>query len=439
MNTSTIEARRSPGKRLGVFAVALAVACAGMFGLASSKAEASPTNAPFQMQFNDGLLNLGAAFVGQEVLPAPSRLPGSTSNLPNWWNITDSLIATGAAPGTNNICSNPVAAGGAAPNDSFPCQGNPGFGLVQATTGAGSVWNPTAGSITLARVAPVGNAEPVNLDVRFPIMQVTSPTTGSPVPLTLAAGGAVTGTYDPTTGALSLEPAAGTSFEARVLVGLGISGDDGGPQPYTYCRVKLPGLTLSTTSGDTNAGGFPATLFESGLEGRGAVQGTANVTADSDKVLQTLPGTNATAGNAALDAGCPAVNLVTKGNTGVWFGNRVEPPACKEGQLGVYPDCVDPKANITNIALKGKKSVKGGKTLTLTVRVTNKGTADEKVKVGIFTNSTRARAPKPVTVNAPAGTTGTKKVKIKTKKGKGKVVVSASNGSRTGKLSVRIK
>ncbi|MFZ9669718.1 MAG: hypothetical protein ACO3CR_07710 [Solirubrobacterales bacterium] len=441
MNTSTIEARRMPAKRLGVFALGIAVACAGMFGLAASKAEASPTNEPVQMQLNDGLLNLGAAFVGKEVLPAPSRLPGSTSDLPNWWDITDSIVATGADPANNNVCSNPVAAGGVNPNAQYPCGGNPGFGLIQATGGAGSVWNPTAGSITLARVVPGGtfNSEPVNLDVRFPIMQVPSPTTGGPVPIPLAASGIVTGTYNPTTGAVELTPAGGTSFEARVLVGLGITAANGGPQPYTYCKVPLPGLTLSTGTG-TGSKAFAGTPFVGGLAGTGALQGTYTVADNSTSVLQTLAGTNATAGNAALTQCASAVDLVIKGDGGLWFGNRVDPPACAESQIGTYPDCTDPKADITKIAVTGKKSVKKGKKVKLTVKVTNSGTADESVKLRLWSsNGGVASVTGQTTVSAPAGGTGTKTVTVTAKKKKGSTTIHATNGAKTGKLSVKVK
>ena len=440
MNTSTIEARRMPAKRLGVFALGIAVACAGMFGLAASKAEAAPTNQPVQIQLNDGLLNLGAAFVGKEVLPAPSRLPGSTSDLPNWWDITDSLVATGADPANNNVCSNPVAAGGANPNAQFPCGGNPAFGLIQATGAVGSVWNPTAGTITLGRVVPGGtfNSQPVNLDVRFPIMQVPSPTTGGPVPITLAASGIVTGQYSSSTGAVTLTPAPGTSFEARVLVGLGISAANGGPQPFTYCKVPLPGLTLSTGTGEGSKG-FPGTPFVGGLEGTGALQGTYTVADNSTSVQQTLAGTNTAAGTEALAACASAVDLVIKGDGGLWFGNRVTPPVCEEGQIGTYPDCTDPKANISKVQVTGGSSVKKGKKLSLTVKVTNSGTADESVKLKVWSSSGGvASVTGSVTVSAPAGGTGTKKVTVKGKK-KGKTTISATNGAKTGSKSVKVK
>lgn len=464
MNTSTIEARRMPAKRLGVFALGIAVACAGLFGMAASKADAAsraPTNQPFQMQLNSGLLNLGAAFVGKEVLPAPSRLPGSTSNLPNWWDLTESIGATGILSGASaNICTSATGAASGA-NAFFPCSGNPDSGIIQAVGGTGvwansgtgvtapwplgtsSTWNPTTGAIALNRVVTAGsgltpNGQNYNYDVRFPIMQVPSPTTGGPVPITLAASGAVTGTYDSTTGALTLEPAAGTSFEARVLVGLGIGTADGGPQPYTYCKVPLPGLTLSTGTG-TGSKAFAGTPFVSGLEGAGALQGTYTVADNSTSVLQTLPGTNATAGNAALASCASAVDLVIKGDGGLWFGNRVTPPVCEEGQIGTYPDCTDPKADITKVQVTGGSSVKKGKKLNLTVKVTNSGTADESVKLKVWSSSGGvASVTGSVTVSAPAGGTGTKKVTVKGKK-KGKTTISATNGAKTGSKSVKVK
>ena len=462
MNTSTIEARRMPAKRLGVFALGIAVACAGMFGLAASKAEAGPTNQPFQMELNSGLLNLGAAFVGKEVLPAPSRLPGSTSNLPNWWDIVTSSTSATILTGANaNVCTNPAGAASGV-NAFFPCNGNPDAGIIRAVGGTGnfsaqpgastvawpfggtgSTWNPTTGAISLARVVPGGsspNGQPYNYDVQFPIMQVPSPTTGNPVPLTFVASGAVEGTYDSTTGALSLAPASGSAFEARVLVGLGIPAEAGGPQPFTYCKVPLPGLTLSTGTG-TGSKGFPGTPFVSGLQGTGALQGTYTVSDNSTSVTQSgLSGAAAAAATQALAQCASAVDLVIKGDGGLWFGNRVDPPACAEGQIGTYPDCTDPKADITKIAVTGKKSVKKGKKVRLTVKVTNSGTADESVKLRLWSsNGGVASVTGQTTVSAPAGGTGTKTVTVTAKKKKGSTTIHATNGAKTGKLSVKVK
>lgn len=480
MNTSTIEARRMPAKRLGVFALGIAVACAGMFGMAASKADASSravTNQPFQMQLNGGLLNLGAAFVGKQVLPAPSRLPGSTSDLPNWWDLTDSILATGVstvlaggtAPANQNVCSATAAADTTAnANLYYPCGGNPEAAVIQAVGGNGtlntapglsvswpnalfgnvtSTWNPATGAIALNRVVPATaaggaytpfNGQPVNYDFRFPIMQVPSPTTGGPVPITLAASGAVTGTYTPATGQVLLEAAAGSSFEARVLVGLGISSANGGPQPFTYCKVPLPGLTLSTGAG-SGAKAFVGSPFAGGLEGTGALQGTYTVADNSTSVQQALPGTNTAAGTAALAQCASAVDLVIKGDGGLWFGNRVTPPVCEEGQIGTYPDCTDPKADISKVQVTGGSSVKKGKKLNLTVKVTNSGTADETVKLKVWSSAGGvASVTGSVSVTAPAGGTGTKKVTVKGKK-KGKTTISATNGAKTGSKSVKVK
>ena len=444
MNTSTIEARRSPGKRLGIFAVAIAVACAGMFGLASSKAEATPTQAGFNMQLNDGYINLGAAFVGQKILPAPAKL-GESTVLPDWWDIVDSIAAISSAPTTTNVCTSPDAASGAAnANTLFPCGTNPGNALIRANNSTGSTWNPTTGAITLGRVLPTGGGAPwseaLNLDVRFPIMVVPSPLDGDPIPITLAATSAVTGTRNPTTGEVTLTPADANGLAARVLVGLGIPSSAGGPQPFTYCSVPLPSATLSTGANTATNAFTSGSPFTAGPEGSGALQASYTVSADSTPVTQAgLSGAGAAAAAAALEQ-CGNVNLVSKGSGGIWVGNRTDAPVCKEGEIGVYPDCVVPEANISKIAVTGSSKVKRGKKVSLTVKVTNSGTADKSVKVGIFTSqSGLVKAPGSVTVNAPAGSTGSKKITVTAKKKKGKVTISASNGERTGKRTITVK
>ncbi|MFM9053469.1 MAG: hypothetical protein ACKOQ5_01150 [Solirubrobacterales bacterium] len=447
MNTSTIEARRMPAKRLGVFALGIAVACAGLFGMAASKADAagnqgrSATQAGFQMQLNNGLLNLGAAFVGKEVLPAPAKL--GTTTLPNWWDIVDSIAATAGAPTTTNVCTSATSAVGGNPNVAFPCGSNPSYALIRGVNNGASNWNPTTGAITLNQVLPTGGgapwAEAFNADVRFPIMQVPSPTTGSPVPITVAATSAVTGTYDSTPGALTLTPPTDNGLQARVLVGLGIPASAGGPQPFTYCSVPLPGLTLSTGAG-SGSKAFAGTPFTAGLGGLGALQGTYTVADNSTSVTQAgLSGAGAVAATQALAQCASAVDLVIKGDGGLWFGNRIDPPVCAEGQIGTYPDCTDPKADITAVKVTGGAKVKKGKKLSLTVKVTNSGTADESVKVKLWSSSAGvASVTGSATVEAPAGGTGTKKVTVKGKK-KGKATISATNGAKTGSKKVTVK
>lgn len=96
MSTSTIEARRAPAKRLGVFLVGVAVACAGAFSLSTANADAVE---PFQMSFDKGAINLGAAFKGQEIMPAPKTvtLNGVTNKAAYWWDAADTGYAAAAA------------------------------------------------------------------------------------------------------------------------------------------------------------------------------------------------------------------------------------------------------------------------------------------------------------------------------------------------------
>ena len=457
MNTS-IEARRSPGKRLGIFALGLAVACAGMFGLSASKAEAAALNQPFTMELNDALMNLGFAFTDQEILPAPSNLKQSpTSPLPNWWDIVESALGTGGA-------SNCVAQ--ASPY--FPCGSNPAGAEVSAVGGAGnlapqngataavpwpfgttSTWVPATGAIALNRVVPAPQSPsgtPFNYDVRFPIMSVVSPTTGDDVPLTLVATGPLTGTY--ANGELTLTPGTGSTLEARVLVGLGIPPAAGGPQPFTFCKVDLPGATLSTGAGSGDAS-YNGTPFNFGLEGKGAFQASWTITSNAQPVQQGVgPVDTATLPDGAVKSALSscatgndgaAVNAAIKGAGGTWMGNRIEVPKCAEDQIGTYPDCTDPKANISKIQVTGGSSVKAKKKLKLTVKVTNNGTADESVKLRLWSSSGGvASVTGSVTVNATAGGTTSKKVTVSAKK-KGKTTIHATNGAKTGKRNITVR
>ena len=456
MNTS-IEARRRPAKRLGIFALGIAVACAGMFGLGASKADAAATNQPFTMQLNDALMNLGFAFTDQEILPAPTNLKQApTTPLPNWWDIVESTLGSGGtAPCTLNT------------SPFFPCGSNPANAEVSAVGGAGnlapgvawpfgtqSTWNPQTGAIALNRVVGAGQSPsgtPFNYDVRFPIMSVVSPTTGDDVPLTLVATGPLTGTLS--NGELTLTPGAGTTLEARVLVGLGIPASAGGAQPFTFCKVDLPSATLSTGAG-TGTASYNGTPFNFGIEGSGAFQASWTITNNAVPVVQgrgvvntatdTPANASQTAAFAAL-ASCAsgndgaAVNAAIKGAGGTWMGNRVEVPKCAEDQIGTYPDCVDPKANISKIQVTGGSKVKAKKKLKLTVKVTNNGTADESVKLRLWSSAGGvASVTGSVTINATAGGTSSKKVTVSAKK-KGKTTIHATNGAKTGKRNITVR
>ncbi len=180
-------------------------------------------------------------------------------------------------------------------------------------------------------------------------MVVPNPLDNSPVPVTIAATGPLTGSYNAGTGALDLNG----PIEARVLVGLASN-------PLgEYCAVPLEGLSLSTTS---NAD-FPGVPFDMGFAGPGALTGTYNVTQDSTSVG---------------GADCGTVDQVSKGAGSIWVSNRhpgaadlprvhegippnCVPIPCPAGFKGNEPDCVKLKAKIGKVTVKGPKRLRRGK------------------------------------------------------------------------------
>jgi hypothetical protein len=189
---------------------------------------------------------------------------------------------------------------------------------------------------------------------------VPNPLDNSPVPITLAATGEITGTFDSTTGDLSLSG----PIEARVLVGLASN-------PLgEYCAVPLEGLTLST-AGNADFAGVP---YASGIGGQGALTGTFNITKDSTSVG---------------GADCGTVDQVSKGAGSIWLSNGIaEPPACPEYTTGVPPNCepipcpegftgnepdCEQSGMIGNLKLNAPKKVKSGKKFKVKVKVSNTG------------------------------------------------------------------
>jgi hypothetical protein len=265
---------------------------------------------------------------------------------------------------------------------------------------------------------------------RFPIMIVPNPLDNSPVPVTLAATGDVTGTFDSGTGALSLNG----PIEARVLTGLATN-------PLgSYCALPLAGLTLSTTS---NAD-FPGVPFTSGITGNGAITGTYNITNDATSVG---------------GANCATVNQVSKGAGSIWLSNGIaEPPTCPANTTGIPPNCVpDPcpagtvgtaqpdcapaKANISRVQVQIPKQVRRLRNVKVTIRITNNGNITA-TGVRVQLRGKRLKA------NFPVGTIAantTRTVRVRTKfRTVGRItakvqVVSNNAGTRTVKKVVRVK
>jgi hypothetical protein len=247
---------------------------------------------------------------------------------------------------------------------------------------------------------------------QFPVMVVPNPLDGTPVPVTIASSGNLTGTYDSGTGALSLNG----PIEARVLTGINSN-------PLgSYCSLALEGLSLSTASNSD----FPGVPFTSGLTGSGALTGLYNITQDAVSVG---------------GADCAIVNQVSRGAGSVWVSNNIaEPPVCPEGDSGIPPNCVSPKAKISRVAVSGPSKIKVRKSAAFKVKITNSGNITAtgvRLRVsgrGIAVNSTVG--------TVAAGVTRTVTVRVRpqrTGKVKGTFRVTSSNaGSKSATRTVRV-
>ncbi len=298
------------GIRRWVFSVSLGVLFVFLGVLASSSSAKAES---FEMQMTDGQINLGFAFIGADILPSSATLPTvPPTPIPDLW---EARLQTDPAPGG---CLNNLPA---------PCGPNPSKATV--------LGDNASGVVTIAQN-----------DFRFPIMAVPSPLDGSPVPITVASTGQVSGSFNAATGDLSL---AGP-VEVRVLTGL--STDPLGE----YCALPLAGLTLSTTG---NAS-FPGDPFVGGLGGAGALTGTFNIVDDSTPVggaeCSTVNTAAKGAGSILLISGDPSIpnTLIDSGPTGMITTNEATfefsgDPAGITAKIRCridsepYADCTSPK------------------------------------------------------------------------------------------------
>ena len=438
MNASTATADGAFGHRVKLLVLGALVACMGVFALAG-QAKADPAS----MNLTNGQLNLGFAFKGAEILPAPPSVqldppPAPATPLPDLWDARDTTDTTNPTaalpagcltPALLNLTTNPPTPVG--PNPEAPCNGNPAFATVSGDLTGGAVTIPGSPDGGLGAVP--GTDPPTSWGLpsgfRFPIMVVPNPLDGSPVPVSLASTGDLTGTYDSGTGALTLNG----PIEARVLVGLATN-------PLgEYCALPLDGLTLSTTSNDD----FPGVPFTSGFDGEGALTGTYNITEDATSVG---------------GADCGTVNSVSKGLGSVWLSNGIaEPPVCPEnttgippncvpdacpaGQIGTPPNCVAAKANIRIVKFQGPSKVRRFRSVRYRIGIRNTG--------NITANGVRIQIRgKRLFANFPVGQIGknrTRTVNVRVKfRQLGRVVarlkvVSNNAGIRNAKKVVRVR
>lgn len=425
--SSSTSTRGTVGRNARLLLLGLALACIGMLGFAGSQAKA----VPFTMPFSNGQVNLGFAFQGKEILPAPGTI--GTTPLPDLWDARATLSGpTGTGTPPNNPasfkpvgCLSQVTFGlygdppQAAPNDGqsgraltpnpdYPCDPNPANGKAIGEL------DPATGAITIPSTG-----------FQFPIMVVPNPLDQSPVPITIASTGDVTGTVD-----LSGNVSLSGPIEVRVLTGLASN-------PLgTYCALPLPArdgggpFQLTTGKSFPDTAGFIGTPY-SAITGPGALTGTWNVTADSVSVG---------------GADCATVNSVSKGLGGLWLGTDIAEPTpwtCADlvpPEVGTYPDCEEAVASVGRVTVTGPGKTKKGKVAMWKVKITNTGNSPlTGVRTAVSGRGVKFNSP--VATIAP-GATRTETVRAKlTRVGKFTATVrvtSANGGSKTVKKAVNV-
>lgn len=360
-----------------LFMVALALTCAGIFGLASeSKA------APVSLTFDHGRISLGGIIADKEILPATSQFP--SDDLP--------------VPQRTDISLNGDLTGG---NLNFPALTNTGL--------------------------------------QFPYMNVLSPTDPTlKVPFTfrLREPG-LTGTFDEATGQAELSG----SMDVYVIVGLGavpnpISPVDLGVPPlgpFGRCHIANVPVNFST---ETKAP-FTAVRFANGFGKDGALttawedipQAEAeNATAEQQDLCAQLDGIIHGPGGIWLSNGVVAPEP-----------QPVPEPTCAD-DLRLCPVPTYVEITRTRINPK-KKAVKPGKQVKLKVTVFNEGTeAATALPVRIRSSNKRVKAPKKLTVNVPAGGSASKTFKVRVKRrAKGKAAIIANADGAVSRSNLKIK
>jgi hypothetical protein len=347
MNVSTVSTRGGFGRGAKALILGAMIACLGVFAFAGpAKA------APFSMDLDNGQLNLGFAFKGAVILPAPATALDPPTPLPDLWD---------PANGTNP------------PN---------------ATVSGDN----TGGTITV----------PQN-EFQFPIMVVPNPLDNSDVPVTIRASGPVDGTYDDQTGALSLTG----PIEARVLVN---------PDNWVgeYCALPLEGLTLSTTS-NADFQGVPFVAGLDGLGAlTGTYNITQDATSVGGADCGTVNQVSKGAGSIWLSHGItdPTDPPVVKLQAKITKLSVSGPSKVLKGNKATYKVSITNGGNATAKGVRLKVTGKGVSFNTSVGKIGAKKTKTVKVK-NKFKKRGKIKAKFKVTSNNAGGKTKTKKIKVK--------------------------
>ena len=288
----------------------------------------------------------------------------------------------------------------------------------------------TNGAITIPQATNTG--------LQFPYMHIMHPIEQDlkiPLTMRLNAGG-LTGTWDEATGEMTLKG----PIDIIVVTGTGTnfplpdSLDDLAVPPlglFARCRFNDVPMTFSTARKNP----ITAQAFTGGFGVNGAL----------------TAGWKSLAPAVAENGGeCADLNQLTTSDGGLWLSNGVAkpkpqpgppPPTC-ETDLSL---CPDPKyTEIDDVKLRpGKKVVRPGQKLVLTLKVHNSGNiAAKNLKVRIKASNRAFKAPKFVKLTVPARKSKRKKFTVRIKgnaRGRGRITAVSNGWSGSSYLKVKAR
>lgn len=274
-----------------------------------------------------------------------------------------------------------------------------------------------------------------NTGLQFPYMHLMHPIEQDlRIPLTIRLNEpGLTGTWDEATGAMTL---AG-KLDLIVITGTGTNF----PLPDSLVDLGVPplGLLARCRLNDVPVEFSTATQSPTMAEPFTEGFGKHGAMTTSWKTLD----------NAISENGgdCDQLNQLVSAAGGIWLSNGiVEPKPQPEPEPSCETDfrlCPAPTyTEIDDVRLRpGKKTVKPGSKLILTVRVHNSGNqAATNLKVRVKSSNRAFKVPPTVTLNVPAGRYATRKFVVNVKKGaKGRGQISAVSNGWVGRSYLKVQ
>lgn len=274
-----------------------------------------------------------------------------------------------------------------------------------------------------------------NGGTQFPYMQLEHPLEpGLMIPITLRLNPpGLTGTWDAASGAMTLDG----KVDIVVVTGKGSSfplpdslDDVAVPPLGLFARCRFDDVPMSFSTAKRRP--ITAQPFSGGFGVGGAL--TASWTSLPDAVSEN-------------GGDCGQLNDITTADGALWLSNGVAKPAPQpierptcETDLSL---CPSPKfTDIDRVRLKpGRKKVKPGKKVVLTLRVHNSGNlAARKLKVRIKVKNRRVKAPRKVTLTVPAKRWAKKRITVRVKRrARGRAVVIASSHGWSGRTYLKVR